>query len=323
MFAAARKTISIILTVGILICLGITALTGCALVSEPSAPPGTATTYKPSTPSTRGPTSTTSTSVPKASSSSSTTSAVAARMPASLVRVVDGDTIVVRLSGGSEERLRYIGIDTPELTHPDKRVQRMAQEAAKRNAALLAGGPLQLERDVQERDQYGRLLAYVWAGEVFVNLELVREGFATVYTVPPNVRYVEDFLRAQQAAREARLGLWASDFSEDTANQTKAVVQWYEAAEHLGERTTVEGPVVGATWAKNARGSPTFLDLGRRYPDPARFTVLIWGENRPAFSQAPESMYMGRVIRVTGEISSYKGVMQMVVRDPDQIEVVK
>jgi micrococcal nuclease len=72
----------------------------------------------------------------------------------------------------------------------------------------VGGRQIRLELDVQVRDRYGRLLAYVWAGEVMVNAELVRRGYAQVMTIPPNVRYQELFLKLQREARQAGRGLW-------------------------------------------------------------------------------------------------------------------
>jgi micrococcal nuclease len=131
---------------------------------------------------------------------------------ATLVRVVDGDTIRVRV-GRVEERVRYIGIDTPELnagsaTTPDP----YAEAATDANARLLAGGRIVLEKDVSERDQYGRLLRDIWVERdgtwTFVNLALVAEGYAQVSTYPPDVRYADVLLVAQRQARDAGLGLW-------------------------------------------------------------------------------------------------------------------
>jgi len=130
---------------------------------------------------------------------------------AKVVRIVDGDTIVVRV-GGRDEHLRYIGMDTPETVKPGSPVEWMGPEASRANAALVTGQTVVLEKDVSERDQYGRLLRYVWLvdGErwIMVNLELVRRGFAQVETVPPDVRYADRFVAAEQAAREAGVGLW-------------------------------------------------------------------------------------------------------------------
>ncbi len=130
---------------------------------------------------------------------------------ASIVRVVDGDTVIIDRGRGNE-RLRYIGVDTPESVKPDTPVQFMGKEATDANAALVKGRTVVLERDVSETDQYGRLLRYVWVHDgdawLFVNLELVRRGFAHVVTYPPDVRWTDTFRSAQRAARDAGLGLW-------------------------------------------------------------------------------------------------------------------
>lgn len=119
-------------------------------------------------------------------------------------RVVDGDTI--ELENG--EKVRYIGIDTPETKHPNKAIQCFGVEAAVQNKELVEGKAVRLEKDVTDRDRYGRLLRYVYVGEKFINYELVRQGFALVYTYPPDVKYNEVFLEAQKQAREEKLGLW-------------------------------------------------------------------------------------------------------------------
>lgn len=130
-------------------------------------------------------------------------------VPVDLIRVIDGDTIVVRLPDSREERVRYIGIDAPESVHPEKPVEPFALEASSRNRELVEGRSLLLELDVQERDQYGRLLAFVWADGEMVNLQLVREGLAWVTTYPPNVRHVEALVEAQRHARRDELGVWS------------------------------------------------------------------------------------------------------------------
>jgi len=124
-----------------------------------------------------------------------------------VVRVVDGDTITVRI-GTRTETVRYIGMNTPELHHPTKGEQLGGREAAKANGQLVEGQTVRLELDVQERDRYGRLLAYVYVGDIMVNAELVAQGFAQVMTVPPNVKHQELFLKLQREARLLQLGLW-------------------------------------------------------------------------------------------------------------------
>jgi len=96
-------------------------------------------------------------------------------------------------------------------------------------------------------------------------------------------------------------------------------ISWDEAKNHIGERTTVYGPVVDTHYASESSGEPTFLNMGNPYPDPNRFTVVIWGENRGKFSQPPEDYYVGKTIYVSGLIDPYEGVTQIEVTSPDQI----
>ena len=148
---------------------------------------------------------------PSASAVASGPAPIGATETARVVRVVDGDTIIVDRGRGSE-RLRYIGIDAPESVKPDTPVQFMGEEASAANADLVAGREVILERDVSETDQYGRLLRYVWLRDgdawMFVNLELVRRGFAHAVTFPPDVRWVDVLRSAERAARDANAGLW-------------------------------------------------------------------------------------------------------------------
>ena len=121
-------------------------------------------------------------------------------------RVVDGDTIV--LAGG--ERVRYIGVNAPELHHPKKPVERYARETKAFNRQLVEGRRVRLEFDVERRDTYRRTLAYVYLEDgTFVNAELIRQGYAQVMTIPPNVKHQDAFLQLQRQAREAKRGLWA------------------------------------------------------------------------------------------------------------------
>lgn len=133
---------------------------------------------------------------------------------ARVVRVIDGDTIAVDIDG-VEHRLRYIGVDTPETVHPSSPVEWMGPQASAANKELVGGRTVVLEKDVSETDRYGRLLRYVWLSEggswTLVNLELVRRGFASVSTYPPDVKYVDAYLAAERAARDAGVGLWGPE----------------------------------------------------------------------------------------------------------------
>ncbi len=107
---------------------------------------------------------------------------------------------------------------------------------------------------------------------------------------------------------------------EVTKETTIPYILWDEAIYHIGERATVYGPVVSTHYANTSRGKPTFLNIGKPYPDPDRFTVIIWGENRSNFPQAPEILYANKTIYVTGLIDEYEGVAQIEVFSPSQIK---
>lgn len=135
-----------------------------------------------------------------------------------VTRAVDGDTLVIETG----ERVRLIGIDTPEMhesnklyrdsqkTHQDIHViQDMGRRAYYFTKDLVEGKRVRLEFDVEKQDKYGRLLAYVYLKDgTFVNAEIVRQGYASLMTIPPNVKYEDLFLKLYREARENRRGLW-------------------------------------------------------------------------------------------------------------------
>jgi micrococcal nuclease len=124
-----------------------------------------------------------------------------------VTRVVDGDTVEVRLDG-REEDVRYIGVDTPETVKPGEPVQCFGPQASSFNHRLVERRRIRLVFGVERRDRYGRLLAYVYLGDRFVNAELVRRGLARTLTIPPNDRFAGRFKRLEVAAARAGRGLW-------------------------------------------------------------------------------------------------------------------
>jgi micrococcal nuclease len=131
------------------------------------------------------------------------------RAEALLVEVVDGDTARMTI-GGREESVRYIGIDTPESAIPGERPECFGKRAAGLNRELVAGERVTLVFDDERRDHYGRLLAYVYAGERFVNAELVRRGYARNLAIAPNTDFADRFGALEQAAANAGRGLWGA-----------------------------------------------------------------------------------------------------------------
>ena len=134
---------------------------------------------------------------------------------ATVTHVVDGDTIDVRI-GEHEERVRLIGIDTPETKKPNFPIECFGPEASVFTSSLLPiGTRVRIERDLVGRDDYGRLLGYVYLDrdatpDTFVNMEIIRQGYATPLTIEPNSTYAHDFAKAAGEAEAAGLGLWAA-----------------------------------------------------------------------------------------------------------------
>ncbi len=135
-----------------------------------------------------------------------------------LKRVIDGDTIQLE----SGERVRLIGIDTPEVHESDKlyrdsrktgqgadTIKAMGKRAWQFTRSLVEGQRLRLEFDVERHDKYGRLLAYVYLKDgTFVNAQIIKQGYASIMTIPPNVKYADLFLKLYQEARNNQRGLW-------------------------------------------------------------------------------------------------------------------
>ncbi|MTI79658.1 MAG: nuclease [Firmicutes bacterium] len=143
---------------------------------------------------------------------------------AEVVRVVDGDTVVVSLNNGETEKVRLIGINTPEST---TRHQPYGEEASKYTKVQLTGKTIYLEKDVSERDRYDRLLRIIWTEKPasindeeirnkMFNAKLVIEGYARVATYPPDVKYVDYFNKYDREARKSNRGLWAIDPNQDS-----------------------------------------------------------------------------------------------------------
>jgi micrococcal nuclease len=128
---------------------------------------------------------------------------------ATVVRVIDGDTIEVDL-GGLRYTVRYIGMNTPETNHPSRGVEFYGTEASERNRQLVEGMTVRMERDVSSTDQFDRLLRYVYVGDQMINALLVSDGYAVAKAYPPDVKFADVFEELQQQAMDKGRGAWAT-----------------------------------------------------------------------------------------------------------------
>ena len=225
-------------------------------------------------------------------------------------RIVDGDTIEL----SNREMVRYIGIDTPEIREKKNsewvyNPRPYAEEAKAFNQKLVEGKSVRLEFDVQKMDKYKRLLAYVYIGDKMVNIEMVREGFAMIYTYPPNVKYSQRFLDAQIEARDSKKGLWV-DLEENT-------IATSEAKNNIGRMRMIKAEVVDTHLTEKL--------LILKFKN--SFKVVIYKNNIPpglkGMVRSPNEYFKGKTVKAYGIIKEYKGYPEIVLHDMSQLEVVK
>jgi micrococcal nuclease len=145
---------------------------------------------------------------PAGDSSSSATASDA--RTAKVLRVVDGDTILVRDSDGATERVRYIGVDTPETVKPDSPVECFGHEASDFNRRLVQGKIVRLVPDREPRDRFGRSLAFVYVGSDFINAKLLQGGYARTIEIAPNTSKADYFAGLERVAIRTKRGLWGT-----------------------------------------------------------------------------------------------------------------
>jgi endonuclease YncB( thermonuclease family) len=231
-----------------------------------------------------------------------------------IVEVVDGDTLL--LDNG--RYLRLIGIDTPEIRK--KTSQGFVYDPApfsleaKMFAEELAQGKIcRVEFDIEAQDKYKRLLGYCFIKEgdeeIFLNSELLKEGYAVLYTYPPNTKHVKEFIKAQREAREKGQGLWGG----------YEVIRPDQADSFAGQIRSVRGEVL-STYNS---GKVVFLNFGHDHK--TDFTAAIFKNSFKYFADkgiVPEVFYKGKVVEVTGRIREYNGP-EIIVNIPQEIEVIE
>lgn len=223
-----------------------------------------------------------------------------------VINVIDGDTI--ELTGG--RRVRYIGIDAPEtmkragsgwIFHPEP----YGVRAKERNSEMVANKDVFLEFDRETQDRYGRWLAYVYVDDVMVNIELVKEGLATVYTFPPNTRHYRGLLRAQKEAIYNNRAIWANIRS----------ISPEKAVDNTGNFLSVKGIVSKVKMF----GGRIDIYIG----DSEGLRAYIYRDNAELFVNEGidvETHYPGKYVEVTGKVEDRRGP-SMRIDNPTQIRV--
>lgn len=215
-------------------------------------------------------------------------------------RVLDGDTLVL----SSSERVRLLGLDAPE------RGEAFSEEARDRLLELTRGKNVELKA-CSEKDQYGRILAVVRAGELNVNMVLLQEGLAAPMLIPPCGKMVtSQVLEATEAALEARVGIYT--------REDYKVVNHEEAEDHIGQRAVVRGKVMALHKGEKA----WHLNFGDDWR--TDFTAVLFGQGQSRFEALgvdPEDL-VGSEVLVIGKVKSYNGP-EIIVRGPEQIIPIK
>jgi micrococcal nuclease len=239
--------------------------------------------------------------------------------------VQDGDTIT--LAGG--QRVRYLGIDTPELSGDHA----FSRAAADRNGRLVGGRTVQLESDADDHDRFGRLLRHVWVDGELAAEVLIREGLGFAQLLPPNRRNRERLEQAQAEARQAGQGLWAG-WPASSLFQVQPRATSVPAKSGPPGRCPAEVPEAQAgsglvgqaaavcllrTSANQSEGALRLRSAGRR----DGVTVVLFSSTWSAFPAPAQRYFEGKTVLARGRVELFEGEPQLVVRQPGDIRVVQ
>lgn len=236
-----------------------------------------------------------------------------------VTEVIDGDTF--KTESGSAVRL--LGVNAPEMTEP-------GGDIAKRFLSMMIlNKQVRFERDITDKDDFGRLLRYVYYDNTFINAEIIRAGYAETRFYPPDTLYKNKLKELEKIAVRNSVGLWAFSVFQipDTVGLVENevpgsaikhdVISWRDAAHYYGQTKTVEGTVV----ISNNTGKVCFLNFHKNWKK--YFTAVIFSSDFDRFPPHPEDHYLNRHVRVTGLIKEYKGKPEIILKSPSQIEIVE
>lgn len=242
-----------------------------------------------------------------------------------ITKVLDGDTVIAE--GG--HHIRLLGIDADEAGSP------CYEEAKSRLEELVLNKEVELKEDQTDVDQYGRCLRYIFLNGQNINSQLVKEGLAVARFYEPDVKYKDEIASAEKEAIEEEIGCKWSSSENSLGTEPNTSLEWNDlvteklgydvvlackAGQYLGRELIVEGKVAGAY--HDLESNTVFLNLEKAYPNQC-FTGIIFSSDLHKFVQSPEEYYLNKTIRIMGEVKEYKGRPQIILENPNQIEIGK
>lgn len=237
-----------------------------------------------------------------------------------VIKVNDGDTFLT----ADSQSVRMLGIDAAESYQAGGDVVTEMLEM------YIAGRTVRLERDRSETDHFGRLLRWVWVGDTCVNMLLVQRGYAPVRLYQDSLKYQDTLKTLEEEAARVGRGLWSFNvytppsvqiikdrLARENPEGDSGVISWVNADEHMGELAIVEGTVVRTYQSDKV----LFINFAEDYRN--TFSVAIFATDLGRFPPDAKNHYLNKTVRVTGLIKEYRGAPEMIVNDPEQIEIVE
>ena len=234
-----------------------------------------------------------------------------------VTKIVDGDTLVVE----NGAIIRLLGIDTDEKEHPCYKIAKNKLEE------LLLNREVELIKDKENKDKYGRYLRYVFLNNENINLEMIKEGLA-VARIQEDIKYNKEFVNAEKEAISNRIGCKWKNIKRENSNEgiintkqditinqdtNKDIIDACESKNYIGKDTTIKGNVVSLI--KSKKGT-LFISLGKNYPNEC-MTIIIFKNDLSKFKDIQK--YKGKDIEISGEIKEYNGKPEIILNDISQI----
>ncbi|OIO41099.1 hypothetical protein AUJ10_01650 [Candidatus Pacearchaeota archaeon CG1_02_31_27] len=237
-----------------------------------------------------------------------------------VTKIIDGDTVIVK-----GESVRLLGIDTDEQGYP------CYEQAKLRLEELVLSKEVELEQDVEDKDQYGRYLRYIFLDGENINLKMVEEGLAVARFSSENKNYKEEILKAEENAMQNKIGCkWSgsSQLSEYSSSTTETeneeildpnIIRACSASDFIGQEKTVQGKIVDVYKSKT---NTVFINFEKPYPNTC-FTAVIFSSDLSKFPSEIENYFEDKTVKITGKIKEYNGKPEIILDEPSQIEIVK